>query len=68
MKAKDIRLKTKSELEKLAAETGAALVKVRLGSAPQGKNTNAGKNLRRDLARILTAITRCGTERVARGA
>ena len=53
----DIKGKTKKELLKLLAEKKTALQSFRLGnSGSKTKNVKEGRNIRKDIARILTVV------------
>ena len=57
MKSKDITTKTPADLVKLVAEKREALRLFRFGSAgAKAKNVREGRNIRKDIARILTAL------------
>ena len=57
IKMKDIANKTSAELSKLSAEKREALRAFRFGAAgAKSKNVKEGRTLRKDIARILTAI------------
>ena len=58
MKKKDLQDKTETELQKLLAEKRKALRLFRFGVAgSKAKNVNDGSNMRKDVARILTALS-----------
>jgi len=55
---KDLTNKSLKELVKLANEKRDALKEFRFGSAgAKAKNVKEGRNIRKDIARIMTAIT-----------
>lgn len=57
MKAKEIKGKNKADLQKLLGEKKEALHAFRFGTAGSKlKNMKEGKNLRKDIARILTEL------------
>lgn len=57
MKAKDLITKTESELQELLREKKSQLLKLRLEvSQKKMKNVKAIKNLKKDVARILTIL------------
>ncbi|MEK7642109.1 MAG: 50S ribosomal protein L29 [Patescibacteria group bacterium] len=57
MKTKDITSKTVADLAKLAIEKREALRLFRFGGAgAKAKNVKEGRNIRKDIARILTAM------------
>lgn len=57
MKSKEISNKTKADLAKLLGEKKEALRVFRFGAAgAKNKNVKAGRALRKDIARVLTAI------------
>ncbi len=58
MDIKDLRKKTRSELDKILEERTASLSKFKFSSS-QGKikNVKEGKNLRKEIAQILTVIS-----------
>lgn len=58
MNMKDIISKTPSDLVRLADEKRAALRTFRFGGAGgKSKNVKEGRGLRKDIARIMTALT-----------
>ena len=57
MKTKDITTKTSADLMKLVAEKREALRVFRFGGAgAKAKNVKEGRAIRKDIARILTAL------------
>ena len=57
MKTADITTKTPADLMKLVAEKREALRLFRFGGAgAKAKNVREGRNIRKDIARILTAL------------
>lgn len=57
MKMKDITTKTPADLKKLVAEKRKELRAFRFGGAgAKTKNVKLGRNLKKDIARILTAL------------
>ena len=57
MKTKEIKGKEKNDLEKLLLEKQKALRLFRFGVAgSKAKNVKEGRNLRKDIARILTEV------------
>lgn len=56
MKIQDLRKKTATELDKELSEKGLALHNFKFGSVGKSKNTKAGKNLRKEIAQILTVL------------
>jgi ribosomal protein L29 len=57
MKKTDFKTKSETELKKLLTEKREALSKFKFGiSGSRTKNVKEGKNTRRDIARILTAL------------
>lgn len=57
MKTKEIKSKTEADLKKLLGEKRQALHAFRFGIAGSKlKNMKEGKNLRKDIARILTEL------------
>jgi ribosomal protein L29 len=56
MKIQDLRKKTVAELNKELADKGLALHNFKFGSVGKSKNTKAGKNLRKEIAQILTVL------------
>lgn len=58
MKISDIKEKSKGELEKILGDKGEELRKSRFDMvSKQSKNTRLIRNLRKDIARILTLIS-----------
>lgn len=61
MKTKDIVTKNSAELRELLKQKREALRVFRFGIAgSQSRNVKEGRNLRKEIARILTALTRHG--------
>ena len=61
MKSKDITTKNTSELHELLKEKREALRVFRFGVAgSKSRNVKEGKNIRKDIARILTTLRRHG--------
>lgn len=59
MNMKELKEKNESELTKLIAEKREELRKLRFGVAGSAmRNVHAGKNLRREIAQVLTELTR----------
>lgn len=57
MNIKDLRKKTPGELDKDLSEKAVALSNFRFGTAgSKTKNVKAGKNLKREIAQILTIL------------
>ncbi len=57
MNTKELRTKSKTELEKMCVEKSAALSTFRFGlSGSKVKNLKEGKNLKREIAQILTIL------------
>jgi ribosomal protein L29 len=57
MNTKDLRKKTIAELDKELAERSAALSDFKFGTAgSKTKNVKAGRNLKREIAQILTVL------------
>jgi ribosomal protein L29 len=57
MKMKDLKIKTAPDLAKLLSEKREALRIFRFGSAgSKSKNVKEGKGVRKDIARIMTAL------------
>lgn len=57
MSIKDFRKKTLGELDKELADKASALSNFRFGSSgSKTKNVKAGKNLRKEIAQILTVL------------
>jgi ribosomal protein L29 len=58
MKKKDTTTKSSDELQKLIAEKRASLRSFRFGIAgSKTRNVREGRNLRKDIARLLTALS-----------
>jgi len=58
MKMKEITIKTASDLTKMLAEKHEALRVFRFGTAgARSKNVKEGQTIRKDIARIMTALT-----------
>ena len=63
MKTKDITTKTAADLHKLIAEKREALRVFRFGAAgAKTKNVKEGSHIRKDIARIMTALTAMGNK------
>ncbi|MFA6601783.1 MAG: 50S ribosomal protein L29 [Candidatus Paceibacterota bacterium] len=63
MKTKDITTKTAADLHKLIAEKREALRVFRFGAAgAKTKNVKEGSQIRKDIARIMTALTAMGNK------
>lgn len=63
MNMKELKEKNEAELVKLVAEKREELRKLRFGVAGSAmRNVHAGKNLRREIARMLTELTHRNAE------
>lgn len=59
MNMKELSVKNEADLAKIVAEKREELRKLRFGTAGSTmRNVHAGKNLRREIAQVLTEITR----------
>lgn len=56
MKAAELRNKSKEELNVLVAEKRSSLRAFRFNTTSKGKNVMTGKEMRRDIARIMTLL------------